>query len=75
MSHQIGERVVIHIPDSTDPDHQYHGEFGTIVEVTSDDLGEVTGEPRNDQLYLVEFEDDTLGTMTFRHHDLRQEGS
>lgn len=70
MNHQIGERVQVEIPDSSDIDRRYHGKVGTIIDVTTDHLGEITGDPRDNRLYHVEFDDDSLGNMTFRHHDL-----
>lgn len=74
MSYEIGDRVRVTIPDSDDPDHRYHGEVGQIEEVLQDDLSGVTGDPRDDFLYRIRFDDDALGRMSFRHHDLRRAG-
>jgi ribosomal protein L21E len=73
VNHQIGERVRVEIPDSSDLDRRYHGEVGTIVDITTDHLGEITGDLRDNRLYYVEFDDGSLGKMTFRHYDLEQE--
>lgn len=70
MNYQIGERVRVDISDSSDPDYLYHGEVGSIVDITTDNLGDMTGDPRDNRLYHVEFNDVSLGNMTFRHHDL-----
>ena len=71
MSYQVGDRVRVQIADPSDPDHRYHGETGRIEEVLEDDLSGVTGDSRDDFLYRVEFDDESLGRMSFRHHDLR----
>lgn len=70
MSYQVGDRVRVAIPDASDPDHRYHGKTGRIEEVLQDDLSQITGDPRDDFLYRVRFDDDSLGKMSFRHHDL-----
>lgn len=70
MIYQIGERVRVEIPKSSDPDHRYHGKVGVIIEITTDNLGEISGDPRDSRLYHVEFDDDSLGKMSFRHHDI-----
>lgn len=70
MSYQTGERVRVEIPDISDPDHGYHGEVGVITEITTDDLGEILGDSRDSRLYHIEFDDDSLGKMSFRHHDI-----
>ncbi|MDZ7701653.1 MAG: hypothetical protein U5J98_06060 [Halobacteriales archaeon] len=73
MSYQVGDRVSVAIPDAADPDHRYHGETGRIEEVFQDDLSGITDDPRDDFLYRVAFDDEALGRMSFRHHDLRLE--
>lgn len=72
MNLQIGERVRVELPDSSDLDRRYHGKAGTVVDITTDHLGEITGDPQDNRLYHVEFDDGSLGKMTFRHHDLAQ---
>lgn len=69
--YQVGDEIRVDIPDPSDSDHRYHGETGTIVDVSEDDLGGLTGQPRDDYLYTVEFDDSTFGTMDFRHDDLQ----
>jgi uncharacterized secreted protein with C-terminal beta-propeller domain len=58
------------IPDPDDPDHRYHGAVGTVVSVSLDDLGTLTGDPADDYIYTVRFDDAELGEMTFRQPDL-----
>lgn len=72
MSYQVDDRFRVLIPDTTDPDRRYHGEVGRIAEILHDDLGGVTGDPRDNLLYRVAFEDAALGRMSFRHHDLER---
>lgn len=64
-----GERIRVDIPDETDPDHHYHGEHGTVVEIIPDDVGEETSDPRDSRLYRVELESDAV--IDFRGWDLR----
>ena len=56
----------------SDADHRYHGETGAVVVVTGDDLGELFDDPRLNHLVTVEFDDERLGRMTFRFHDLQR---
>ncbi|MFC6904201.1 hypothetical protein [Halalkalicoccus tibetensis] len=60
-----GERIRIDIPDETDPDHHYHGEHGTVVEIISDEAGD----PQDSRLYRVELESGEV--LDFRGRDLR----
>ena len=60
-----GERIRIDIPNETDPDHHYHGEHGTVVEIISDDAGD----PRDSRLYRVKLESGEV--LDFRGWDLR----
>ncbi len=71
MSYSVGDRVRIAIPDPADPDHLYHGATGEITEIIEDDLGDVTGDPRDDYLYRVELDSD-IGTIDLRHRDLER---
>jgi hypothetical protein len=66
----LGETVRVDIPDPDDPDHKYHGKVGVIKAVYADDLGLLTGNPEDDSLYTVVFDEDDLGTMDFRYQDL-----
>lgn len=70
MAFAVGDCVRVDIPDPDDPDHRYHGETGEVIEVTRDELGELVDDPRLNYLFTVEFVDASLGTMTFRFHDL-----
>lgn len=73
MKFGIGDRIRVDIPDADDPDHRFHGETGEVVEILRDDLGELFDDPRLNYLIKVEFDDEELGTMTFRVHDLEAE--
>ena len=65
-----GDRVRIDIPDETDPDHEaYHGVHGRVAAIVTDDVGEVTGDTGDSQVYRVALE--TGETMDFRQFDLR----
>jgi len=65
-----GDRVRIDIPDQSDPDHeQYHGEIGEIVELSQDDAGEYTGDPRDSTLFCVRLRSGDV--EHFRWRDLR----
>lgn len=69
----IGHRVRVNIPDSDDPDHKFHGKTGEVIDISQDDLGIMFDDPRLKYLIKVKFDDDELGTMTFRLHDLKSE--
>ncbi|WP_336133681.1 hypothetical protein [Natronomonas amylolytica] len=65
-----GDRVRVDIPDTTDPDHdRYHGVHGTVVDVLEDEISEVTGDDRDEEIYRVELENGE--TADFRWRDLR----
>ena len=65
-----GDRVRVDIPDETDPEHtKFHGEHGKVVNVLTDDAGEVTTDERDSQLFRVALE--TGETVDFRWRDLR----
>ena len=66
----VGTKVRIDIPDECDPDYeQFHGAHGEIVRVLSDDLGAVTGDGEDSQIYRVKL--DTGEQADFRERDLR----
>lgn len=69
-SYGLGDRVRIIIPDASDPDHQYHGKVGTVVEINMDCLGGLTGNPDDSYIYTIELDDEELGIMDFRYRDL-----
>lgn len=69
MRFSEGDRVRIHIPDSSDIDHRHHGKVGTITSAFTDDLGGLTGSPLDSESYTVEFDDG--GTFPARRRDLR----
>lgn len=72
MTVGIGDRIRVTVPDPADPDHRYHGETGEVVDVSEDELGQLFDDPRLNYLVTVEFDDESLGTMTFRIHDLEK---
>ncbi|ELY53649.1 hypothetical protein C491_20956 [Natronococcus amylolyticus DSM 10524] len=66
---KVDDRVRIDIPDETDPDYRLHGEHGTIAKILSDDAAELTGNPRDSQLYRIEL--DSGQTIDMRWRSLR----
>lgn len=62
----------INIPDTEDPDHRYHEEYGEIVGIFRDDLSGLTDDPEHDFLYTVDLYDDEFGKLDFRYDDLKQ---
>jgi len=70
MAFAVGDRVRVDIPDADDPDDRFDGEVGEVIEITQDDLGELFDDERLNVLITVEFDDEELGTMTFRMHDI-----
>ena len=66
----VGDRVRLDITDTTDPDFDWHGQHGSVVDVLEDDAGVVTGEDRDGRLYRIDL-DDHDQTLDFRHRDPR----
>jgi len=64
------DRVRVDITDITDPDFDWHGEDGKVVDALEDDAGEVAGDDRDSLLYRVEL-DKYDQRLDFRHRDLR----
>lgn len=52
-----GDRVRIDIPDETDPDFQWHGEHGVIIDIVEDDAGLATGDDRDAVIYHIVLDD------------------
>lgn len=69
MPYEVGDRVRVALRDPDGVDAHYDGAVGEVMAVHQDDLGTLTGNPADDHLYLVDFEDD-LGSMSFREPDL-----
>lgn len=66
----IGDRVRVDIPDTSDPDHQrYHGCTGEITEILEDDAAAYSGDERDSRLFGVEIESEVV--EHFRWRDLR----
>ena len=65
-----GDQVRIDIPDESDPDFEWHGKHGTVVEVFTDDAAEVTGNESDSKLYRVEIEQEDT-EIDVRQQDLR----
>jgi len=70
MPYQVGDRVRVVLRDPGGVDARYDGAVGEVVTVHQDDLGNLTGTPADDYLYLVDFDDADLGSMSFRQPDL-----
>lgn len=70
MTFDPGDWVCVDITDETDPDIQWHGKQGEIVDVLKDGAGEVTGDDRDSRLYRVEI-DDYDHVLNLRQRDLR----
>lgn len=67
---EVGDRVRVDIPDETDIDHHLHGTHVRIVNILSDEAGEVTGDPSDSHIYRVEVKNGER-TIDFRAKDLR----
>ena len=67
---ESGDRVRVDITNTTDPDFDWHGEDGKVVDVLKDDASEVTGDDQDSLLYRVEL-DKYDQRLDFRHRDLR----
>ena len=64
-----GDRVRVDIPDTIDPDFQYHGRHGEVVTILPDDAGEISGEPKDSDIYRVRLENGEK--VDLRRRDLR----
>jgi len=64
-----GDKVRVDIPDKDDPDFEYHRSTGEVIDVIEDDVGEVTGDERDNALYRVELESGV--ELDLRWRDLR----
>jgi len=62
--------VRVDIPDTTDPDFDWHGEHGVVLDVLEDDADELTGEEQDARLYRIDL-DDHDHTLDLREWDLR----
>lgn len=54
MHFSKGNRVRVDTPDKDDPDFQWHGEHGVIIEMIEDDAGFTTEDDRDSVIYRVE---------------------
>ncbi|MCL9814407.1 hypothetical protein AArcSt11_12170 [Natranaeroarchaeum aerophilus] len=49
------------VPDKTYPDYErFHGRCREVIEVLEDAASDLTGDERNDVLYRVKFDDETV---------------
>jgi hypothetical protein len=64
-----GDRVKV-ITDTVNPDMVHHGRTGEIIDVSKDDAGSVTGNPEDDYMYTVQFENGEVPDIHFRRRDL-----
>ena len=65
-----GDRVRVDITDETDPDFEYHGTHGDVVDLLEDDAGRLTGRDHDNRLYRV-YLPHYDQTFDFREQDLR----
>lgn len=68
---QVGDKVRI-IIDEVDPDMQYHGEEGEIVDIEFDDAGSVTNDSEDNFMFTVELENGEIPDIHFRRADLKR---
>lgn len=66
---EVGDRVRIDIPDTTDPDFGLHGRVGVVTDILEDDAGQETGDIRDSHLYFGELDDGEVQHLRWR--DLR----
>ncbi|WP_407066975.1 hypothetical protein [Haloarcula brevis] len=67
---EVGDRIRVDIPDSTDPDFdELHGKRGEVAEIIEDNAGSVTGDERDSVLYRVSL--DSGKVIDVRWRDLR----
>ena len=67
---EVGDRVRIDIPDSTDPDHErLHRHEGTVTDIIKDDADKETGDVRDSYLFSVKIDDGVIEHLRWR--DLR----
>ena len=67
---ETGDRVRIDIPDETDPDFEWHGKHGTVVDVLEDDANKLTGDTADGRIYRIELEYERT-QLDLRKQDLR----
>jgi len=70
VNYEPGDYVEVKLPNPGGIDSEYHRETGEVVEVMEDDLGGLTGDPRDSFLYTVDFGCDDLGVKDLRYKDL-----
>lgn len=68
---QKGDKVRIVI-DKIDPDMDYHGKEGKIIDISFDDAGSVTGDSKDNFMFEVELEDGEVPDIHFRRNDLKK---
>ena len=67
---ETGDRVRVDIPDKTDPDFEWHGKHGTVVDVLEDDANKLTGNTDDGRIYRIELEHEDV-QIDLRQQDLR----
>ena len=70
MYFREGDRVRVDIPDEDDPDFQWHGEHGVIIDIIEDDVGLATRDDRDSVIYRIVLDDHDI-TIDARWRDLR----
>ena len=67
---ETGDRVRVDIPDETDPDFEWHGKHGTVVELLEDDAKKLTGDAADGRIYRIDLEHEET-QLDLRQQDLR----
>lgn len=70
QEYQIGDEVRIDL-EQDDIDQRYDGMIGKIVEIGEDDLGGLTGDPEDDNMYTIELRNGEIPSIHFRYRDLQ----
>lgn len=65
-----GDDVRVDITDTAHPEFEWHGEYGTVVEVLEDDVGNGAANSRANRFYRIELADYDR-TLNIRHRFLR----
>lgn len=70
---QVGDRVKLILDKERSPDNRWHGEIGTITNITADAASKVTGDVMDSAMFEVELDDvpeDEQPEIHFRYDDL-----
>jgi len=70
-SFQKGDKVRIVI-DEIDPDMNYHGEEGEIIDIEFDDASSVTGNSEDNFMFEIKLDSGEVPDIHFRRNDLKK---